>query len=153
VVVSGDTDSATPLLSPSATRLRQQLERTPGGVNLVAPQEKVRLNTLQDAIGGEPGIVVQEFFGGQDQPRLNIRGSGIQSNPVNRGVLLLQDGLPLNEADGSFVISTLEPRNSALVSVRRGANAQSAASWTSSPSWAARPTTYAWTRAASAARA
>ena len=130
VVVSGDTDSATPLLSPSATRLRQQLERTPGGVNLVAPQEKVRLNTLQDAIGGEPGIVVQEFFGGQDQPRLNIRGSGIQSNPVNRGVLLLQDGLPLNEADGSFVISTLEPRNSALVSVRRGANAQSAAAST-----------------------
>lgn len=110
-------------LAPSPMQARQRLEQTPGGVNLIAPQEKERLNTLQDALGNQPGIVIQEFFGGLDQPRLNIRGSGIQSNPVNRGVLLLQDGLPLNEADGSFVISTLEPRNSALVAVRRGSNA------------------------------
>ncbi|MDD2711925.1 MAG: TonB-dependent receptor, partial [Simplicispira sp.] len=66
---------------------------------------------------------LQDFFGGTDQPRLSIRGSGIQSNPVNRGVLLLQDGLPLNEADGSFIIGLVEPRNAALVSARRGANA------------------------------
>src|SRR5690606_25868279 len=78
---------------------------------------------LRDVLDYQPGIVVQEFFGGLDQPRLNIRGSGIQSNPVNRGVLLMQDGLPLNEADGSFVISLLELRNTGLVSVRRGANA------------------------------
>ena len=57
------------------------------------------------------------------EPRLGIRGSGIQSNPVNRGVLLLQDGLPLNEADGSFIIGLVEPRNAALISARRGANA------------------------------
>lgn len=113
--------------------LRQEkarLDAVPGGTNLIQPQEEVRLVTLRDALDYQPGLIVQDFFGGIDQPRLNIRGSGIQSNPVNRGVLLLQDGLPLNEADGSFVIGFLEPRNSSLISVRRGANALSASATT-----------------------
>jgi len=110
-------------LTPSADAERAKLAGVPGATNLIEPQQQGRLLTLGDALGFQPGLVVQEFFGGTDQPRLNIRGSGIQSNPVNRGVLLLQDGLPLNEADGSFIISLLEPRNAALISVRRGANA------------------------------
>nr|WP_205600990.1 TonB-dependent receptor [Halomonas socia] len=110
-------------LQASAEQEQERLQRVPGGTNLVEPQKETRLATLRDALDHQPGIVIQDFFGGIDQPRLNIRGSGIQSNPVNRGVLLLQDGLPLNEADGSFIIGLLEPRDSALISVRRGANA------------------------------
>ncbi|HET8899271.1 MAG TPA: TonB-dependent receptor [Rhodanobacteraceae bacterium] len=109
--------------SASVQREQQRLLSVAGGSNLVEPQTLARLATLRDALDFQPGIVVQDFFGGLDQPRLNIRGSGIQSNPLNRGVLLLRDGLPLNEADGSFVIGVLEPRNAAAVSVRRGANA------------------------------
>lgn len=103
-------------------------------------------------------MVIQEFFGATDQPRLNIRGSGIQSNPMNRGITLLQDGLPLNEADGSFVIGTLEPRDSALISVRRGGNAITPGATTLGVSWIFSPSpgwtkagTCAWRRAASAA--
>lgn len=107
-----------------------RLDAVAGGTNLIQPQSEVRLVTLRDALDYQPGLVVQDFFGGIDQPRLNIRGSGIQSNPVNRGVLLMQDGLPLNEADGSFVIGFLEPRNTSLISVRRGANALSAGATT-----------------------
>ena len=106
------------------------LDKVPGGTNLIEPQQEIKLMTLNDALAHQPGIVVQEFFGSNDQPRLNIRGSGIQSNPVNRGVLLMQDGLPLNEADGSFVIGLLEPRNASLISVRRGSNAGSPAATT-----------------------
>lgn len=113
-------------LSPSLAAEQERLARIPGGTNLIDTQAQNRLLTLGDALGYQPGLVVQEFFGGTDQPRLNIRGSGIQSNPVNRGVLLMQDSLPLNEADGSFILSLLEPRNTALVSVRRGSNADSA---------------------------
>lgn len=123
VTVLGKDDS-TPL-QPDLAVERARLDRVPGGTNLIDPQQEPRLYTLRDALDYQPGIIVQDFFGGIDQPRLNIRGSGIQSNPVNRGVLLLEDGLPLNEADGSFVIGFLEPRNSALISVRRGANALS----------------------------
>lgn len=117
-------------LSHSAAQEKAILDQVPGGTNLVQPQEEIRVMTLNDALGHQPGIVMQEFFGGNDQPRLNIRGSGIQSNPVNRGVLLMQDGLPLNEADGSFVIGFLEPRNASLISVRRGSNAGSPAATT-----------------------
>jgi iron complex outermembrane receptor protein len=122
-------DTSTPL-QPAPAKAQARLLRIPGGTNLIEPEKEVRSITLRDALDYQPGIVVQEFFGGIDQPRLNIRGSGIQSNPVNRGVLLLQDGLPLNEADGSFIISFLEPRDSALISVRRGANATSPAATT-----------------------
>lgn len=113
---------------PLATTLqaeRDKLAEVPGGTNLAEPQKEARLATLRDALDYQPGIVVQDFFGGTDQPRLGIRGSGIQSNPVNRGVLLLQDGLPLNEADGSFIIGLIEPRNAAFVTALRGANARS----------------------------
>lgn len=112
-------------VSQSAQAERQRLARVPGGTNLAEPQQETRLATLRDALDYQPGLVIQDFFGGTDQPRLNIRGSGIQSNPVNRGVLLLQDGLPLNEADGSFIIGLLEPRNASWISARRGANAGS----------------------------
>lgn len=122
VRAADDAQAGTAPLRPSVQAERARLEQVPGGTNLALPQQESRLATLRDALDYQPGIVIQDFFGAMDQPRLNIRGSGIQSNPMNRGVLLLQDGLPLNEADGSFVIGLLEPRNAALISARRGAN-------------------------------
>ncbi|MFV0541495.1 MAG: TonB-dependent receptor family protein [Aestuariibaculum sp.] len=82
-----------------------------------------RLETLKDALKLEPGIMVQEFFGANDQPRLSIRGSGIQSNPQRRGVYLMQDGIPVNFADGSFVIGVMDPVTTDFVEVFKGANA------------------------------
>ena len=120
VTVQSTRASATLPLRSTAQAEREKLDKVPGGTNLAEPQKEARLATLRDALDYQPGIVMQDFFGGTDQPRLGIRGSGIQSNPVNRGVLLLQDGLPLNEADGSFIIGLIEPRNAALVSARRG---------------------------------
>lgn len=115
-------EASTEPLRAKVQAARAQLERIPGGTSVAQPQEEARLATLRDALDYQPGIVIQDFFGATDQPRLSIRGSGIQSNPVNRGVLLLQDGLALNEADGSFIIGLIEPRNAALISARRGAN-------------------------------
>ena len=125
VTVQSTRASAAMPLHGTVQKERERLAQVPGGTNLAEPQKEARLATLRDALDYQPGIVLQDFFGGTDQPRLGIRGSGIQSNPVNRGVLLLQDGLPLNEADGSFIIGLIEPRNAALVSERRGANATS----------------------------
>ena len=102
---------------------KNKLAVIPGGSNLIIPKSEGRLATLHDVLSIQPGLVVQDFFGGSDQPRLNIRGSGVQSAPLSRGVTLLQDGLPLNDADGGFHISLLEPRESKIISIRRGANA------------------------------
>lgn len=114
-------------LVPSAAQERERLSVIAGASSVSAMSEETRMGTLRDAMSYQPGVVLQDFSGGIDQPRFNIRGSGIQSNPISRGVLLLQDGLPLNEADGSFIIGTLEPRDAAWFSVLRGANARNPA--------------------------
>lgn len=129
VTVRAERDASLPLREDLVSQ-RRRLDQVPGGTNLVQPQEEGRLATLRDALDHQPGLVIQDFFGGTDQPRLNIRGSGIQSNPVNRGVLLLQDGLPLNEADGSFIIGLIDVRDAALISARRGSNARHPAATT-----------------------
>lgn len=103
--------------------LTEALQQVAGGTDLINLDDiRGRQGTLQDALSFTPGIIVQSFFGGNDQPRLNIRGSGIQSNPVNRGLTLLQDDLVLNQADGSFVIGLLDQKDMAHVVLYRGAN-------------------------------
>jgi iron complex outermembrane receptor protein len=112
------------LTQPTASEDADQLARVPGGTNLIDLTRPMGRNrTLEDLFARQPGIVVQEFFGGNDQPRINIRGSGIQSNPQARGIRFLRDGLPLNLADGSYVIGAFSPRTAAHVTVHRGANA------------------------------
>jgi iron complex outermembrane receptor protein len=52
-----------------------------------------------------------------------MRGSGIQSHPQTRGVMLLETGLPLNDADGAFHIGMTEARDARAILMRRGTNA------------------------------
>lgn len=113
------------LVTNSKNSIRKELDLIPGGVELV-DLNVLRMQpsqTLKDAIGNQPGVIIQEFFGGNDQPRLNIRGSGIQSNPQARGVMILQDGIPVNQTDGSYIIGVIEPQASHLVEVFKGSNA------------------------------
>lgn len=113
------------LVTNTRHALQRDMDVVPGAVVLMdlSALRAKRSQTLKDAIGEVPGVLVQDFFGGNDQPRLNIRGSGIQSNPQTRGVALLQDGIPVNLTDGSYVIGLLEPQAAHLVQVYKGANA------------------------------
>jgi len=105
------------------TKIELELEEVPGGTNMIELDKKEGSQaTLYDVLEFEPGVIMHKFFGGNDQPRLNIRGSGIQDNPLSRGVQLLYDGLPINQADGSFIIGLVDPQQASLVSVYRGAN-------------------------------
>lgn len=112
------------LLENSVKNAEMKLKAIPGGVNLASMEklETQRSLTLKDALQFQPGVMIQEFFGSNDQPRLNIRGSGIQSNPQRRGVNLLQDGVTTNMSDGSYIIGILEPRAANYIEVFRGAN-------------------------------
>lgn len=104
--------------------LNYKHQQIAGGTSIaIMSLKKQRLETLKDALKYEPGVVIQEFFGANDQPRLSIRGSGIQSNPQRRGVYFLQDGIPVNFADGSFIIGVMDPSISATIEVLKGANA------------------------------
>lgn len=117
-------DAARGLSMPrTPAALEQSYSATAGGAGAFKPNTTGSQATLRDLIGHQPGVTLLDFFGGNDHPVISIRGSGIQSQPMSRGINLLVDGLPLNDADGSFHMGMLEPRNSSMIGVRRGANA------------------------------
>ena len=61
----------------------------------------MRLETIKDALKYEPGVTSAEFFGANDHTAGYKRLE--YSNPQRRGVYLLQDGIPVNFADGSLL--------------------------------------------------
>ena len=96
------------LTSPDMMQALAHQRRIAGSTSLVEIRpDNQRIATIKDALKMQPGVMIQEFFGSNDQPRLNIRGSGIQSNPQRRGVYLLQDGIPVNFSDGSYVVGIM----------------------------------------------
>ncbi|MFA7433983.1 MAG: TonB-dependent receptor [Gemmobacter sp.] len=107
--------------------LAQRFAETPGGAARIdrgeAPVAGAAAPTLREELSGTPGVVVQEFFGGNDQPRVQIRGSGLQQNPSERGLLVLQDGMPVNRADGAYVVGLALPGQAEFIEVFRGASA------------------------------
>ncbi|MCC7347462.1 MAG: TonB-dependent receptor [Variibacter sp.] len=116
--------------SPPAAAVQERFPATvqerfnvlPGGVSLVSQRDlpEVPSLTVSRALDLAPGVVVQDFFGGNDQPRIQIRGSGLQQNPVERGILMLQNGLPLNRADGSYIVGFANPRQAESIEIYRG---------------------------------
>jgi iron complex outermembrane receptor protein len=106
---------------PAAT-VQERFDALPGGVALVPQQSLPDTATLtvSRALSSVPGVVVQDFFGGNDQPRIQLRGSGLQQNPVERGILMLQNGLPINRADGSYIVGFANPRQAESIEVYRG---------------------------------
>jgi iron complex outermembrane receptor protein len=103
---------------------RQRLDQRAGATALVDGERyrDGRASTLADALGYAPGVFVQSRFGAEEA-RLSIRGSGLQRTFHGRGIALLQDGVPLNLADGSFDFQAVEPLSARYIQVWRGANA------------------------------
>ena len=101
---------------------RARVDALAGGTAVISAEELAgRANvTIADTLASVPGVIVQSFFGGNDQPRVQIRGSGLQQNPVERGILVLQDGLPINRADGSYVGGLADPRQAEFIQISRG---------------------------------
>jgi iron complex outermembrane receptor protein len=98
--------------------------QNPGNVSII-PAERFRdragVRSLQDALEFTPGVFAPPKWG--EDTRLSIRGSGLARNFHLRGVRLLQDGIPLNQADGSGDFQELDPLTLQRLEVFRGANA------------------------------
>jgi iron complex outermembrane recepter protein len=125
IVVTGlkDRDKST-LTQPDIGAAKKAIATTPGGANVIdaASYQSARVSTLADALGHSPGVTVQPRFGAEET-RLSIRGSGAQRTFHGRGLKLMQDGVPLNLADGSFDFQAIEPLAARYIEVWRGANA------------------------------
>lgn len=109
---------------PSLYEAQEAIKLTAGGANIIDAEsyKTGRATTLQDAIGWSPGVFVQPRYGSEES-RLSIRGSGLQRTFHLRGIKLLQDGVPVNQADGGADFQAIEPLALRYIEVFRGANA------------------------------
>jgi len=112
------------LTSPRVETVKEQLSKIPGGVAIIDAEDykRGRATTLKDALDFAPGVFIQPRFGAEEA-RLSIRGSGIQRTFHGRGIKLMQDGAPLNLADGGFDMQAVEPLSARYIEVFRGSNA------------------------------
>jgi iron complex outermembrane receptor protein len=108
----------------TAAESREELAKTPGGTEVVEADRYLRgrASTMADTFALSPGVVAQPRFG-SDEARLSIRGSGMQRTFHGRGIRLLQDGVPLNLADGGFDMQAVDPLAADHINVWRGGNA------------------------------
>ncbi len=109
--------------APSIRQAREAIQRTPGGVEIV-PDTNWRNTpaaTIKDMLGYTPGVFVQPKWG--EDSRLSIRGSGLSRYYHLRGINLYQDGVPLNNADGSSDFQWIDPSAYRYTEVYKGANA------------------------------
>lgn len=121
VVVKG---AAEALTVPSPATAREQARQTPGGVSVIEAKEfeRGRVSNLKDMLDYAPGVFVQPRWGAEDA-RLSIRGSGIQRTYHGKGLKMMQDGIPVNLAEGSFDFQSIEPLATSYTEIFRGANA------------------------------
>ncbi|MFN3579507.1 MAG: TonB-dependent receptor family protein [Pseudomonas sp.] len=110
--------------APTLQEKREAFAAIPGGASVLDAEtyKTGRSSTLQDALGLATGVFVQPRFGAEEA-RISIRGSGLQRTFHGRGLLLMQDGVPVNLADGGFDFQSIEPLAADHVEVMRGANA------------------------------
>lgn len=103
---------------------RARISTVAGGANVVDAEQykEGRVSTLSDALQFSPGVFIASRFGAEES-RMSIRGSGLQRTFHMRGLQLLQDGVPLNLADGSVDFQAVEPLAARYIEVYRGANA------------------------------
>lgn len=118
-------DTNPSLTRPDIEAARLKAAQVPGGTDVIDAESYLKGSavTPADALGYSPGVFAQSRIPGAEESRLSIRGSGLQRTFHGRGLLVLQDGVPLNLADGSFDFQAIEPLAARYIEVYRGANA------------------------------
>ena len=112
------------ITQPTLEEDRLDLRKIPGGTETVDAERFLtgRSSTLADTFFLSPGVVAQSRFG-SDEARISIRGSGLQRTFHGRGIRFMQDGIPLNLADGGFDMQSVDPLAASHINIWRGGNA------------------------------
>lgn len=110
------------LTVPDLQSAQQTIEQVAGGVALVPESawRDTRAATVKDMLDYTPGVFAQPKWG--DDARLSIRGSGLSRYYHLRGISLYQDGIPLNDPDGSSNFHRIDPTAYRYTEVYKGAN-------------------------------
>lgn len=118
VVVTGI--AGDPVLSQK--KALKKVKETPGQASVLTPEDwNVRDHTLADVFESDPSVNA-EATGEGNESRISIRGSAAQSGRGNRGMTMLQDGIPSGSVDGMFIGNFVDPVNLQRAQVFPGAN-------------------------------
>jgi iron complex outermembrane receptor protein len=103
---------------------RERLDRAPSNTGLVTEERirETRAFDLEDALEYVPGVLVRSRGVGEE-PQLSIRGSGLRNNFHTRGVNVLIDGFPFQNADGFSDVESFELLALRRIEVYKGADA------------------------------
>jgi iron complex outermembrane receptor protein len=88
----------------SGTRREAALADVPAALTLVEQdviQDKQRGTNLEESLRRVPGALLRDQLGGSSRVTISIRGAGATASDGARGVRLLVDGIPKNNAGGS----------------------------------------------------
>lgn len=75
--------------------------------------------TVADILRNSPGVTVRQGNGPRDVV-VSIRGNNARSTGVNRNMIVLEDGFPVTQADGSSRFDLTDPRAYSRIDVFRG---------------------------------
>lgn len=103
---------------------QKEVNATPGNASLTDKKEwdNQRATSVKDITDYIPGVIAQPRNGAESS-RLSIRGSGLANLFQGRGLLVLQDGIPINTADGGFEFPVIDPWLIDYAQIFPGANA------------------------------
>lgn len=109
-------------LRVTVTRMSALLERLPYTVSVVTLDARVagRGTSLEEVVGGLPGVFVQDRRNYALGDRVTIRGVGARTQFGVRGVQVVVDGIPLTLPDGQSALDNLDLASAGRVEVIRG---------------------------------
>jgi iron complex outermembrane receptor protein len=125
VEVDSASETKGSLTAPSVAEQQRQMEAVVGAVDFVdaaSPAIQTRfVRDIPDALRDVPGVFAESRYG--QEVRLSVRGSGIARGFHLRGIEVLQDGVPVNFADGSGDFYQIDPIFFRSIEVFKGGNA------------------------------
>jgi iron complex outermembrane receptor protein len=125
VEVTSGSETKGSLTAPSVAEQQRQMEAVVGSVDFVdaaSPAIQTRfIRDIPDALRDVPGVFAESRYG--QEVRLSVRGSGIARGFHLRGIEVLQDGIPVNFADGSGDFYQIDPIFFRSIEVFKGGNA------------------------------
>ena len=113
-------------LSPTVVtvlRTSMELSRAPYSVGIATREEIQRGKpgfALDEALGGIPGVQVDNRFNYALGERISVRGLGARAQFGVRGVRVLLDGIPMTTADGQTSLNNVDVAMLARAEVIRG---------------------------------
>lgn len=109
-------------LSAPAEEAAAEAARQPGNISIIDAESFATRYAIgfADTLAFTAGVVAQPKFG--EDSRLSVRGSGLANNMHLRGVELIFNGVPVNNADGFGDYQEIDPLFFSHMAVNRGAN-------------------------------